>query len=100
MPSRAAETRLALISLVAALDNRHGRCAEIIDIATETAAQAPLEVVEAVGGETMTAARLGAVKAFAAICSACGACPRGQDLDAAAFIARPLPEPAHGTTAA
>ncbi len=99
MSSRAAETRLALISLVAALDNRDGRCAQIIDIATETAAQAPLDVVDAVGGGTMTSARFGAVKAFAAICAACRACPRGQDLDAA-LTARPQLEPARGTTPA
>lgn len=72
----AEELRLALVAFAAAASGLAAvRCRDIMDAATDAAADAPREAIDALSARP--AARLGAVRVLTTLCVTCGACPRG-----------------------
>lgn len=70
------ELRLALAALAAAASGLAAvRCRDIMDAASDAAADAPREAIAALSAKP--SARLGAVRVLTTLCMTCGACPRG-----------------------
>lgn len=76
---------LALLSLFSVTGHVRDvdRCRETLDLAAQTASEAPQATLDAFGISDGVASRFGAALVINTLCGACRACARGRDPEAA-----------------